>query len=99
MSEENGVNGHPIEVVEPPPAFNPEKITARLDPKDVRPSMSCAIAYLEQVGPWTTYAFRLGILQLIVGCSKELAEPDANRETVEKLQLLVTSLAHLPFDP
>jgi len=97
MNEENGTETH-IEFIEPPPVFNPDKITARLDPDEVKPSLSCAIAYLEQVGPWTTYAFRLGILQLIEGCAKTLAEPDAGPDTVEKLQLLVSALAHLPFD-
>jgi len=91
-------HAHPIEVV-PPPAFNPEKITRRLESREVKPSLSTAIAYLEQCGPWTTYAFRLGILQLIEGCAKELHEPNASAETVDKLKLLVESLSHLPFDP
>lgn len=72
--------------------------TVRLDPSDVRASWPMAIASLEQLSGWGTFALRLGTLALIQRCVRELAEPNASADLVVQLRVLTDALAHMPLE-
>jgi hypothetical protein len=72
--------------------------TARLDPRDLKPSWPIAIASLEQLSGWAVFALRLGTLALIQACVRELSEPDAKAELVVRLRGLTEALAHMPLE-
>ena len=55
-------------------------------------------ATLEQMAPWGPFALRLGLLALTQNCVRELANRDAQRETVVRLRELVDALAHMPYE-
>jgi hypothetical protein len=74
-----------------------ELTTDRLKASDVRVSWPMALAALEQVGPWTVYAFRLGVLELVHECAREMADRDAGPDVVERLRMLTEALAHIPW--
>jgi len=70
----------------------------QLDPRDLRPSWPIAIATLEQLAPWAVLALRLGTLALIQAIVRELAEPDARADLVDRLRTLTEALAHMPLE-
>lgn len=89
----------------PPPKTSPfdrrsrmQIQTVRLDSRDFRPSWPTAIASLEQLSGWAVFALRLGTLALIQQCVRELAEPDARADVVERLRALTDALAHMPLE-
>ena len=73
--------------------------TARLDPRDLKPSWPIAVASLEQLSDWAVLALRLGMLALIQECVRELTDRGARAATVVRLRALVEALAHMPLDP
>jgi len=72
--------------------------TARLDPRELKPSWPIAIASLEQLSSWAVLALRLGTLSLIQQCVKELSEREADPDLIVGLRDLVDALAHMPLE-
>lgn len=72
--------------------------TVRFDASELKPTWPIVIASLEQLAEWSVLALRLGTLALINECVRELAQRDARKEAVERLQTLVTALSHMPYE-
>jgi hypothetical protein len=70
----------------------------RLDPSDLKPSWPIIIASLEQLAPWGALALRLGTLALMQAIVRELAEPNAKADLVDRLRTLTEALAHMPLE-
>jgi hypothetical protein len=74
------------------------RATVRLDPTMLKPTWPIVIASLEQLADWSVLALRLGTLALIQECVRELAQRDARKEVVVRLQSLVEALAQMPYE-
>jgi len=74
------------------------RATVRLDPAMLKPTWPIVIASLEQLAEWSVLALRLGTLALINECVRELAQREARKEVVVRLQALVEALAHMPYE-
>lgn len=75
-----------------------EASTRALDPKELQP-WPLAMAALERLGPWASYALKLGTLALLQECVREMAQPDARAGLVEEARRLVEALAHMHWEP
>ena len=75
-----------------------ERPTVGLDPKTIAPSWPLALAMLEQIGPWTALAIRLGTLALLQECVRAMAQPDAPAELVGEAQALLDALRHMSWE-
>jgi hypothetical protein len=75
-----------------------DRPTTTLDPRTITGSWPIALATLEQVGPWTTFALRLGTLALLQDCVKRMAIEDASAGVLVEAQTLIDALRHMPWD-
>ena len=75
-----------------------DRTTTVLDPRTITSSWPIALATLEQIGPWTIFAMRLGTLALLRDCIQRMAAEDAPASLVNEAQTLLDTLRRMPFD-
>lgn len=75
-----------------------DRQTTTLDPRTITSSWPVALATLEQLGPWTVFALRLGTLALLQDCVKRMATEDASTSLITEAQVLLDALRKMPFD-
>lgn len=72
--------------------------TTRLDSHALTVSWPIALASLEQLASWGTFAQRLGMLALVQECVRELAQRDASASFAHKLKELAEALVQMPYE-
>ena len=75
-----------------------DRTTTVLDPRTITSSWPIVLATLEQIGPWTIFAMRLGTLALLRDCIQRMAAEDASASLVNEAQTLLDALRRMPFD-
>lgn len=75
-----------------------ERETAALDPRTITgPGWPVALATLEQIKTWAPEAQKLGILALLLRCTREMAQPGAPAGLVTEAQEYLDALRHMPW--
>jgi hypothetical protein len=79
-----------------------ERPTVALSPRElatIGTSWPLALATLERLGPWATYAFRLGTIALLQSVCRQMAQENAHgADLVNRARTLVEALARMPWE-
>lgn len=78
--------------------MNDDRPTQAMDPLEPQLSWQSAVALLERLGPWTSYALRLGTLALLQECIGRMTDAKASRVVVLEARTLMDALLQMPWE-